>query len=245
MNKMVYQELYFSTLYNNSFDISPSIYCAAFKILECSFLQSWDLVNKSNDTIVFREDPGPTFTCRVPNGTYNVVDFCDVLSASMNASECQNTYEVEYSPSTRKLTILTTNPSPAAFRILGSTTASHLIGLLPGRDSEKSLGGELELPKLVNLSASAPLLLCSQYLQSEFTHYIGGRESNINVLACITPDSFGDIITYQSNSEFLRYGQNLSKMNFSLVDSTTMEEVDTQMTVKIGLYDDDADLVDI
>ncbi|KAJ3286253.1 hypothetical protein HK104_009131 [Borealophlyctis nickersoniae] len=215
---MVLREYYFSTQNAATFVIQPQVYCAAWKILEVSFTQDWDLVHERNNQIRFVEEGSSDIkTAVIPTGTYTIADFPQAIADAMTAAG-SGTYTVAYSHITKRLTV----SSPGTqYKILGSSRGTSA--------------------SLLRVTSSSSMLA----VPTERLHkYNSGAETGINVLACIMPDRFGDVVTYQSNSDFVRCGKMLSKVNFILVDSSTMQEVPSNapVTVKVAILDDEGDL---
>ncbi|KAI9096671.1 hypothetical protein DFS34DRAFT_594570 [Phlyctochytrium arcticum] len=99
----------------------------------------------------------------------------------------------------------------------------------------------------LNLSASQPILLTSRTLQAgSGIVYVAGLESQMNVLACITPDAMNDVVQWVNPSDnMFSCGEvSLSSIDIQLVDSQSLQQIkfSAPIVAVIGFYDDVTDL---
>ncbi|KAI9090427.1 hypothetical protein DFS34DRAFT_369193 [Phlyctochytrium arcticum] len=82
------------------------------------------------------------------------------------------------------------------------------------------------LKNVVNLSGSHPVFLCSNLLVNGTKLLTDFSNESQSILAAITPDSFGDVISWTNpSSDFLLVGDNITNISFFLVDSLTSQEI--------------------
>lgn len=234
----MYNEITYTTLKARSYPI-PTQRFVRMRILSVSFLQDWDLVNSSNNRLAFSEG-GPTIVAEVPVGTYSVSNFGPALAAAMSSVGTQE-YTTSYSGVTRKLTIKTSGSKD--FRILpqsDGTTSSILTG--QSRSTPTASGKSVELKHPINLSGSFPLILTSN-IPCGGTRFLSDfNDSAQSVWTTLTPDSFGDIVTWSNDSgDWLEVDENVNRVEFTLIDSLTGSEValNSPLTVRFAYDDDD------
>ncbi|KAI9101673.1 hypothetical protein DFS34DRAFT_675204 [Phlyctochytrium arcticum] len=155
-------------------------------------------------------------------------------------------YSCIYNDVTRRLSISTSGSRD--FKILGAqrgSTASLQLGILKGQETGMSKDHIMENP--LNLSASQPILLTSRTLQAgSGIVYVAGLESQMNVLACITPDAMNDVVQWVNPSDnMFSCGEvSLSSIDIQLVDSQSLQQIkfSAPIVAVIGFYDDVTDL---
>lgn len=236
----MYSEVSYSSLKNRTYAIPPRR-IESCKVLTCSFLLDMDLLQTDvNDCIVFNEQgSADLLTAKIPQGTYTIVNFPDAVSRALSASGSQQ-YVCTYSDISRRLTISTSGTKD--FKILqGSrgTTAYLLMGM--SKHSESGYGKAFQMKNTANLSGSYPLLLTSN-LNVSGTRWLSdfNESCDSNVLASITPDTLGDIVTWTNSGEFLFCDETVSSLEFHLISSQTMQEVslNSPLNVTIAFTDD-------
>lgn len=238
----MYSEITYCSLKRKSYSIPPRE-VEAFKILDVSFLQDTDLINSGvNDQIAFAEAGNSTIlNARILPGSYTVANFPQAVGAAMTAVGSQS-YVATYDPILKRLTI---SAPTKDFKILeGSqgTTAYQLLGM--SRWAETGPGKSFLMKNKMNLSGAYPLLLCSN-IQVQGARFLSDyNDSASSVLCSITPDSNGDAITWTNSGEFMLVGEPVSKIEFSLIDSYTGNEVSlsSPLTVRFAITDDVSDL---
>ncbi|TPX52851.1 hypothetical protein PhCBS80983_g06440 [Powellomyces hirtus] len=218
----MYGEYLYSSLRQRTYNIQPRR-IEAFKILSVSFLQDWDLVEKGvNDKIAFAEQGSDTVRyATIPTGNYSIVNFGDAIASALTAaSGAGNTYEVSYSPVSRRLTVST---SGVNFKILEGyrgTSSYVLTGMLSRY--ETGYGKSLTLKNPVNLSGSYPVLLTSNISVKGQTYLTDYTDPAQSVVASMTSDSFGDIVTWTNNGgEYLPVEETVTRMEVHLINSLT------------------------
>ncbi|DAC81644.1 TPA_asm: penton [Powellomyces chytrid fungus MELD virus 2] len=241
----MYCEILYSSLKQRTYNIQPKR-VEAFKILSCSFLQDWDLVEKGvNDKVAFAEqgDDGILYAT-IPNSNYSIVNFGDSIAEAMNAvSRVGSTYTVSYDSVTRRLKI-STNGVP--FKILEGkrgTTSYVLTGM--SSKYETGYGTVLTLKNAVNLSGSYPVLLCSNISVKGSMYLTDYTNQAQSVVASMTPDSFGDIVTWTNDGgEYLPVEETVTRVEFHLMNSMTGQEVslNSPLTVRFAILDDKEDV---
>lgn len=223
----------------------PPVIMYGFRIVSCSFLQSWDGISDMNSTIMWAEQgDGSLRRAELPRGTYTSASITDVVAEALTASGTQQ-YTASYDPITRRLTVSTTDSLP--FKLAsGSRGSTSYLQLGLSQTADLGLGMQLTLPNCLNLAAAQPLLLCSRTLQNDCILYPSGAGSGTNALACIQPDVGGDLVYFENPStEFFRMPEtSISEIDLSLVDSASMRTINltSPLVVVIGFYDDPQDL---
>ncbi|KAI8904911.1 hypothetical protein DFJ77DRAFT_443826 [Powellomyces hirtus] len=218
----MYGEYLYSSLRQRTYNIQPRR-VEAFKILSVSFLQDWDLVEKGvNDKIAFAEQGSDTVLyATIPNGNYSIVNFGDAIATALTAaSGAGNTYKVSYSPVSRRLTVST---SGVNFKILEAYrgTSSYVLTGMSSR-YETGYGKSLTLKNPVNLSGSYPVLLTSNISVKGQTYLTDYTDAAQSVVASMTPDSFGDIVTWTNDGgEYLPVEETVTRVEFHLINSLT------------------------
>ncbi|KAI9105877.1 hypothetical protein DFS34DRAFT_33744 [Phlyctochytrium arcticum] len=208
------------------------------KILSVSFIQDYDLINSTNNTIVFKEsgndDP---IVATVPPGNYTIANFGQSIASSMTIAGSQS-YSATYNQITRRITL---------------TSVDKDFSILPGKEGTKMysvsgmsnrtatpLGKSATFKNTVNLSGSYPILLTSNINVPSVRFLSDYNDIGSSVVATLVPDSFGDVINFTNDSEWLTVDQTISKIEFHLVDSMTNEELalESPLTVRFLLADD-------
>ncbi|KAJ3176657.1 hypothetical protein HDU85_006862 [Gaertneriomyces sp. JEL0708] len=205
-------------------------------------------MNSTNNTILFAEmgDATPR-KATIATGHYNAFNIGQAVAAAMSNAGTQ-AYTCTYDEKTRRLRIETTGSKE--FKLIEGkrgSTAYLQLGMSKDAESGYALPG-FTLPAPLNLSASQPILLTSRTLQaSNGITYVAGINSDMNVLACITPDSFNDVVSWTNPSDnMFQTGEiSMSSIDIQLFDSQTMREIRTTapIVVVLGVYDDPADLL--
>ncbi|DAC81696.1 hypothetical protein PhCBS80983_g06214 [Powellomyces hirtus] len=241
----MYGEFLYSSLKQRVYNIQPRR-VEAFKILSVSFLQDWDLVeNGVNNKIAFAEQGSDTVRyATIPTGNYSIVNFGDAIASALTAaSGAGNTYEVTYSPVSRRLTVST---SGVDFKILEGyrgTTAYVLTGM--SSRYETGYGKSLTLKNPVNLSGSYPVLLTSNISVKGQVYLTDYNDAAQSIVASMTPDSFGDIVTWTNDGgEYLPVEETVTRVEFHLVNSLTGQEVslNSPLSVRFAILDDKNDV---
>ncbi|KAI9088000.1 hypothetical protein DFS34DRAFT_655118 [Phlyctochytrium arcticum] len=237
----MYQELIYCSSKRKSFPVSTRR-IEQLKLLSVSFLQDWDLVSPSNQTILFAEaaDPGTVITAKLPAGNYTVGNFPSAVATALTQAGSQS-YTCTYDSISRRLTIT----APSDFKILQGnrgTSAYTLMGM--SRLYETGYGKSHVLKNVVNLSGSNPVFLCSN-IRVEGTKFLTDFNDEAQmVLAAICPDSFGDVVSWVNpSSDFLSVNDQITSISFFLVDSVTGQELilNGPLTVTVATQDDLAD----
>ncbi|KAI8903431.1 hypothetical protein DFJ77DRAFT_444268 [Powellomyces hirtus] len=235
----MYGEFLYSSLKQRVYNIQPRR-VEAFKILSVSFLQDWDLVERGiNDRVAFAEQGNDTVLyATIPNGNYSIVNFGDAIASALTAaSGVGNTYEVSYSPVSRRLTVSTNGSVP--FKLLEGYrgTSSYVLTGMSSR-YESGYGTSHTLKNPVNLSGSYPVLLTSNISvkgQVYLTDYTDAAQS---IVASMTPDSFGDIVTWTNDGgEYLPVEETVTRVEFHLVNSLTGTEVSLNSPLSMSKED--------
>ncbi|TPX56700.1 hypothetical protein SpCBS45565_g08367 [Spizellomyces sp. 'palustris'] len=214
------------------------------KVLSVSFLQDWDLVNDSNNTISFVEEGDLTIlSAKIPNGNYSITNFPNAVTQALSSAGTQG-YAAMYDSISRKLTLSTSGTKN--FKVLPAsrgTTSYLLTGM--SRWSETGYYKTTTLKNAVNLSGSYPMLVTSN-IQVKGSHYLSDfNDSAQSVVAAVVPDSFGDVVTWTNDGgEWLPIDDTISKIEFYLIDSMTGLEVtlNSPLTVRFAFTDDIADI---
>lgn len=240
----MYSEILYSSVSQRTYNIQPRK-VEAFKVLSVSFLQDWDLVESGvNDTVAFAQQGSDTILyAKIPNGTYNVVNFPDVLAGALNSASGSSNYSASYDPVTRKLTISSTG---APFKILqGARGSSSYVLTGMSRRAESGFGTSHTMKNPVNLSGSYPVILTSN-IAAKGTQYLTDYNDSAQSIVCsITPDSFGDVITWSNDGgEYLPVGETITRVEFHLINSLTGQEValNSPLSVRFAILDDADDL---
>ncbi|KAI9093139.1 hypothetical protein DFS34DRAFT_652723 [Phlyctochytrium arcticum] len=233
---------------NPTFSIQPPQVIYAFRVISVNFIQNWDSSNTTNNKIMFAEagDSSPR-TATIPTGTYHSSSITGAVAAALTAVGTQ-TYTCAYNEVTRRLIIATTGAKQ--FKILGGSRGSTSflqLGIMKG--SETGFGTSFTMANPLNLSASQPILLSSRTLQTgNGITYVSGINSDMNVLACISPDNYNDVVSWTNPSDkmFSTSGEiSLNTIDIQLVDSATLQQLRTSapIVVIIGVFDDPSDIV--
>lgn len=198
-------------------------------------------VNISNNTVVFYEDNGTRYVCRIPEGQYNQVTFRQALEDALNNSPGSQTYSVAFNATTKKLSIQSSGNFKLASYDLGST-AYRLIGADEHLTPNKSTN--YTAPYQIDLANTGVFLLCSSSLNSHYNVYLGNRP--MNVLAMIPNTQSGSIVQYTPDSEWMHCGQSLSSIDLRILDGTThrpIPEFRGPMFVRLAVADEIDDVV--
>ncbi|KAI9099356.1 hypothetical protein DFS34DRAFT_67331 [Phlyctochytrium arcticum] len=172
---------------------------------------------------------------------------CTAL-AQLLTSNATQPYSATYDQVTRRISLSTTGPKD--FKVLGKQgggTAYYQLGNIDNTVSAKNA----TFANPVNLSASQPVLLTSRtFSLNGSILYPAGIESNQNILACIQPDDFSDIVTWTNPSNkfvILPNAITPSSIDYSIVDSTSFHTIKmTQPSVlTIGILDDYNDIMNL
>ena len=232
-------EITYCSMKNRSFNIPPRK-VEYMKILSCSFIQDYDLVNDANNQVAFVEDGDPTIRyATIPVGNYSVANFPSALADALTASGTQ-VYTATYSPVTRKLTLATSGTKD--WKVLEGnrgTTAYLLTGM--SRWRETGYYNSFTLKNPVDLSGSHPILLTSNINIKGVRYLSDFNEGEQLVVSTIIPDSFGDVVTFANdNGEFLPVDDTVTKIEFHLIDSMTGNELslNSPLTVRFIIADD-------
>ncbi|KAI9104492.1 hypothetical protein DFS34DRAFT_603369 [Phlyctochytrium arcticum] len=238
----MYQELIYCSSKRKSYPVSTRR-VEQIKLLSVSFLQDWDLISSSNNTILFAEATAPDTVkaAKIPSGNYNVGNFPSAIATCLTQAGSQ-AYTCTYDPISRRLTISATSD----FKLLQGnhgTSAYMLLGM--SRLYETGYGKTHTLKNVVNLSGSNPVFLCSNIRVEGSRFLTDFTDETQSILAVITPDAFGDVISWQNpSSDFLTVNDQLTNISFFLIDSVTSQELllNGPLTVTFGLQDDLPDL---
>ncbi|KAI9103787.1 hypothetical protein DFS34DRAFT_590203 [Phlyctochytrium arcticum] len=214
------------------------------KILTVSFIQDYDLIQETNNSIQFVED-GDVLprTAIIPVGKYTIGNIGTAISSALSSAGTQN-YFTNYDAVTHKLTISTNGTTD--FKILEGnrgTTSYTLIGM--SRWSETGYGKTFTLKNSVNLSGSYPILLTSNISVKGGRFLSDFNDSEQMVVCSVQPDSFGDVVTFSNDSgEWLPVDDTISQIEFHLIDSQTGNEIalNSPLTVRFLLSDDISDV---
>ncbi|KAI9103362.1 hypothetical protein DFS34DRAFT_671749 [Phlyctochytrium arcticum] len=217
-------EFTYCSLKKRTFSIQPR-HVEFMKILSVSFIQDYDLVQESNNSIAFVED-GDSLprTARIPTGNYTIGNIGTAIGTALSSAGTQN-YFTSYDGVTRKLTISTNGATD--FKILeGNRGTSSYILTGMSRWNETGYGKSFTLKNPVNLSGSYPILLTSNISVKGVRFLSDFNESEQMVVCTVQPDSFGDVVTVDnSSSEFFPVDDSISKIEFHLIDSMTGNEI--------------------
>lgn len=181
----------------------------------------------------------------LPDGTYDSSSILTALGNSMTTAGSQ-TYTVVYDQVSRKLTISSPNKE---FKVVGGSRGSTaFLQLGIDKVNESGYGKVVTFPNTLNLSASQPILITSRTLQTNGAIlYPSGINSDMNCLAAINPDGFGDVLSWVNPSENFHKAEDLTlnQIDFQIVDSASLEVVKTNspITIHLGIYDDPTDLI--
>lgn len=221
---MVYREFFFSSSnaenqnFNNPiFAVPSNVYIDRFRIDTVTLPLSYYPVGPNNNKISYLEN-GVAKTTNLPEGVYDITTIGPAIKTALGAL-----YTVTLDTITRKIRITTAstpfsilpgNSGTSAYRILGSSkTATMATGI-----------NQL-LPNVVDMTNNAPLLLTSTSLSSPHITFAGNHNSNI--LTVIPVDRpVMSYSTFVNASGYLECQQNLSLIDFSLLDSATMLPID-------------------
>lgn len=210
-------------------------YVDRWKILAITLPLSWYPVDSRNNKIsVFESTVPRTYT--IPPGNYNIGNIASVLQTAMPG------YTVTFDEVSRKLTfknstsfyIMAESQGTSAWRIIGS---SRLKGTISGTT--------VVMPNVVDLTSNSPMLLTSTSLTSNDIHFAG--KNTTNVLSVIPIDSPQMAYhTYENlNGSYVEAQQNLSFVDFTILDSSVMKPVSFQgqpFFVRLGILTDSGDM---
>lgn len=230
---------------NGSFAINPAFPIYAYRVESVSFVQNWDATNSSNNTLLFAETGDATpRKANIAVGTYDATSILSALGNALTAAGSQS-YTVTYDQITRRLSI---SAPTKTFKILpGNRGSTAFLSLGVNKSEETGYFSSITLPNPLNVSASQPILLTSRTFDANNgVIYPAGINSEMNILACISPDTFGDVVVWTNPSDkfhHLQNGTTLNTIDFQLVDSTTLHQLKTSSpsVVVLGVLDDQYD----
>ncbi|KAI8995749.1 hypothetical protein BC832DRAFT_596011 [Gaertneriomyces semiglobifer] len=182
----------------------------------------------------------------IVTGHYNAFNIGAAVASALTNGGTQ-TYTCTYDERSRRLTISATGGKD--FKLIeGARGSTAFLQLEMSKGSESGYGQWFTLPSPLNLSASQPILLTSRTLQmSNGITYVSGINSDMNVAACITPDSFNDVVSWTNPSDkMFNTGEiSMSLIDIQLFNSQTMRQIRTTapIVVVLGEYDEPADLL--
>jgi hypothetical protein len=239
----MYKEYYLSSQnadngdYNSPIWSIPSApYVDRFRIDSVTLPLSYYPVGNQNNVIKSTEN-GVTQSYFIPPGSYTVANIAQTLQSVMPG------YTVTFDEVSRKLTF----QNSTSFYFLPAsqgTSAYRIIGSPQNRSS--SSGTTVTMPNVVDLTNNNPLLLTSTSLSSQDIVF-AGKNVHSNILTVIPLDSpVNAYHTYNNNNgSFLSSQQNLTLLDFQILDSSTLRPVDFQgqpFFVKMSVLTDIDDL---
>lgn len=185
-----------------------------YKLISAYIPMSFQSTNTANNSVAWME--GATLkTTSIPQGQYNLTTFPLQLQTSMN-SQSSNNYVVTFDLTTRSLKIVGTS----AFQILPGNAGTSMYKQMGVSRYNSMTPATTQNLGVSDFTANAPIMLTTSALSSENAKMIGFSDSNCLAVipAAAQPGSF---LEYTGTGSWLEAGQELSIMNFRLIDAST------------------------
>lgn len=242
---MVYKEysFYSGNAFNSDEPVfalgSESLFVDRYRLISAYVPLTFSSTNSSNNQIVFLEQTDLRSVTVAPS-QYNLTTFPSVLQTAMNSVSANN-YVVTFDINTRSLRIV----GNTAFSINPGNMGTTMFKLLGTSRYNTMPMATTQNLGVSDFSQNAPLMLTTSSLSSENGKMIGF--DSVNCLAVIATNApMGSFLEYVNTGGWLEANQQLSMMNFRLLDASTGQTIslgNNGFSVTLGILTDVDDVV--